>query len=240
MDQSAFYNSLVVVVVPLLDYVILKREMRRKVMLAVFLAVVGVLFMQQKDQYSDQSEVDTMSGDLNTSTLNGAQNKNEFGKMTMFSSLSQNFSIGDIFCLLQATFFGIGYWRLEHVSQRYPKHALDVTVGQIIFLSIGSIVYCVADQRQIPSLDDLVGWMTLSPTSFIAALLWTGLVSTALALYLETVAIKVVSATELTIIMTSVSLWGCVFAYIVFREILSPQDFLGGLLILSGCFLATL
>jgi drug/metabolite transporter (DMT)-like permease len=129
---------------------------------------------------------------------------------------------------------------LESVSLRFTKHTLDVTLGQISSLAIGSIIYCVADQRRIPAIEEIVGWLALSPTSYIIALIWTGLGSTTLSLYLETVAIKVISATELTIIMTSVSIWGCLFAYIIFAEVLTPRDFVGGMLILLGCLVATL
>ena len=79
-------------------------------------------------------------------------------------------------------------------------------------------------------------WGTwLSDPAILGALLWTGLVSTALALYLETVALKVMSASELTLIMTSVSLWGAAFAYFTLGETLSHVGMVGGALIVAGC-----
>jgi drug/metabolite transporter (DMT)-like permease len=73
----------------------------------------------------------------------------------------------------------------------------------------------------------------------VKTIIWTGLFSTALALYLETVALKVVSATELTVLMTSVSLWGSAFAYVTMGEMLDRLGLLGGLLILTGCVLSS-
>ena len=66
------------------------------------------------------------------------------------------------------------------------------------------------------------------------------MVSTALALYLETVALKTISASELTILMTSVSLWGSGFAYATMGEVMEPLGMVGGVLILSGCLLSAL
>lgn len=143
---------------------------------------------------------------------------------------------GDIFSLAQALFFGIGYWRLERTSCAYPDQAARITVGQLVAVAGGSIFCCLL-VGEIPSLELLQHWWT---NEFIVkTLLWTGLISTALAMYLETVALKVVSASELTVIMTSISLWGSAFAYLSMGEVLAPVGMLGGLLILSGCVLTS-
>ncbi len=55
--------------------------------------------------------------------------------------------------------------------------------------------------------------------------------------YLETVALKVVSATELTLLMTTTSLWGAAFAFVALGEVLTPSGMVGGLLIMGGCIL---
>lgn len=138
---------------------------------------------------------------------------------------------GDLFCLGQALLFGIGYWRLEDVSTQYPSEAGRVTVGQLGGVALGSIAFCAAGG--LPDVSALQGW--LSDEMVVGALLWTALVSTALALYLETVALKAISASELTILMTSVSLFGSAFAYLTIGETMTPISMLGGLLILGGC-----
>ena len=52
---------------------------------------------------------------------------------------------------------------------------------------------------------------------------------------LEMVALKVLSASELTVLMTSVSLWGAAFAYVSMGEVMEPIGFVGGLMILAAC-----
>ena len=69
----------------------------------------------------------------------------------------------------------------------------------------------------------------------MCTLLWTGLISTALALYLETVALKVVSAYELTILMTSISIFGSAFAFVTMGETMDTMGLVGGALIVGSC-----
>ena len=146
---------------------------------------------------------------------------------------------GDLFCLGQAVLFGIGYWRLEAISGQHSTQAGRITVGQLIGVALGATVFLGTTQMDhLPTLSQLQTWF-MDP--FITgSLLWTALVSTALALYLETVALKAVSAAELTVLMTSVSIFGSGFAYITMGETMSPIGMVGGLMILAGCIFSSL
>lgn len=57
---------------------------------------------------------------------------------------------------------------------------------------------------------------------------------------METVALKVVSASELTLLMTTTSLWGAGFAFVTLGEFLTPTGMFGGLLIMAGCALGNM
>jgi drug/metabolite transporter (DMT)-like permease len=144
---------------------------------------------------------------------------------------------GDLLALSQTLFFGIGYWRLESVSHAHPHHAARLTVGQLLAVAGGAALYALTElglgHIPVPSVDQFIGW--LGDPFILCALAWTGLISTALALYLETVSLKVVSASELTLLMTTISLWGAAFAYVTIGEVLTPTGILGGVLIMGGC-----
>ena len=104
-----------------------------------------------------------------------------------------DFSIspGDLMAFAQTIFFGIGYWRLETESHKHPHYAARLTVGQLVAVAFGALIYALTEYALghfNPTLDQFVGW--LGNPFILGALLWTGLVSTALALYLETVALK--------------------------------------------------
>lgn len=148
------------------------------------------------------------------------------------------FRVSDALCLCQALFFGIGYWRLENSASGYPGQAGRITMGQLLGVAGGAFAYSVA-VGLVPPPEAI--WLTLLHLPLLTiSLLWTGLGSTALAIYLETVALKAISATELTILMTSVSLWGSAFAYVTMGEVLSPSGMAGGALLLAGCLVSSL
>jgi drug/metabolite transporter (DMT)-like permease len=199
LTQSAFFNSLAVVVVPLLDALVKGKILQKKEIASVALACFGVGLL-------------------------------EVGPTGL------QITPGDILAFMQTIFFGIGYWRLEAVSHAHPHQAARVTVGQLAAVAAGASLYALTEfglgHMEI-SIDLFIEW--LGDPFILGALAWTGLISTALALYLETVALKVVSATELTLLMTTTSLWGASFAYLTIGEVLSTTGMVGGLMILAGC-----
>mmetsp|Transcript_4804 Transcript_4804/g.13876 ORF Transcript_4804/g.13876 Transcript_4804/m.13876 type:complete len:314 (-) Transcript_4804:1390-2331(-) len=199
--KSAFFSSLAVMVVPILDVVMTGRILHRSEIISVILACIGTGLLE-------------------------------------IGSTGFQISSGDVLAFMQTIFFGIGYWRLESVSHAHPNVSARVTVGQLNAITGVSWIYA-ATGYGLGNLD--ISWSLfrkwLGDPFVIGAILWTGLISTALALYLETVSLKVVSAAELTLLMTTTSLWGASFAYVTIGEVLSPTGLFGGLMILGGCVL---
>mmetsp|Transcript_2058 Transcript_2058/g.2923 ORF Transcript_2058/g.2923 Transcript_2058/m.2923 type:complete len:430 (+) Transcript_2058:203-1492(+) len=148
-----------------------------------------------------------------------------------------SFSRGDVLSIMHAAFFGIGYFRLEAVASKYPSQAEILTFGQVFGVALCSIFYC-AFSIGIPEFSVIQGW--LSDTSTIGIAAWAGIVATAFPLFLETVALRAISASELTLLMSSMAIFGSAFAYITLGEVLSPPALAGGLLILSGCVLTAM
>uniref|UniRef100_A0A7S3L6W3 EamA domain-containing protein n=1 Tax=Amphora coffeiformis TaxID=265554 RepID=A0A7S3L6W3_9STRA len=148
------------------------------------------------------------------------------------------FSLADVFCACQAIFFGIGYWRLENGAGKFPGQAGRITMGILLGVAFGAFSYSML-MGIVPPPEAIVLTLYHMPM-LTASLLWTGLGSTAFALYLETVALKAITATELTILMTSVSLWGSAFAYVTMGETLTPIGMAGGAMLLGGCLVSSL
>jgi drug/metabolite transporter (DMT)-like permease len=209
-SKSAFFNALAVIVVPLLDSFFKGKKLGGRGLASVAMAIGGVALLQMGPALTGTS-VGTSPADFPVSA-------------------------GDMFCLAQALFFGIGYWRLEAAATQFPHQASRITAGQLCAVAAGSVLLFVGAD-DLPTLQALEHWLT--DGFIVKTIIWTGLFSTALALYLETVALKVVSATELTVLMTSVSLWGSAFAYVTMGEMLDRLGLLGGLLILTGCVLSS-
>jgi len=145
-------------------------------------------------------------------------------------------STGDWWCAAQALFFGIGYWRLEAASLKFPTESPRIIAGQLVTIAVGATAYWLVTSANI-SLPQLQAWF--SDPFVWKTVMWTGLITTALSHYLETVALRVVAASELTVIMTSISLWGSAFAYFTMGEVMTPIAMMGGLSILAGCLLTS-
>lgn len=222
-NQSAFFNALAVIVVPLLDALFKRKALGPRELGSVALAIAGVGLLELGP--SSPSDVILLVSTMMDATASSAP-------------AHSIVSVGDVFCLGQALFFGIGYWRLGAASVAYPSESARLTAGQLAAVAVGAVLYwLVADgvtsaetvsQQIVTVLQDPFVWK---------ALVWTGLISTALAIYLETVALAMITATELTVLMTSISLWGSAFSYLLTGEVLPAIGMLGGLLILAGCIL---
>lgn len=150
---------------------------------------------------------------------------------------------GDIASLIQPIAFGLGFWRMESAMNKFPQEAARATAAQLLAVFLGSGAYMWAmgtfvDPSTLPSTDQFVAWMT-DPT-ILGALFWTGVVTTALTIYMETVALKTLSAAETTLIFSTEPLWGTAFAVAVMGETLGMNAVAGAVMILSGCLYSNL
>jgi drug/metabolite transporter (DMT)-like permease len=205
-SKSAFLGSLAVVMVPILDF-LAGKSLSRQQFIGALLAVVGVGFL-------------------------------EFEGATATSML-QAFSLtaGDICSMIQPVAFGIGFWRMERVMHKYPDEACRGTAAQLLAVFLGSAAYMgivgVTDPSSIPPREQLIGWVT-DPYK-LGTIFWTGVITTALTMYLETVALKTLSAAETTLLMSTEPVWGSAFATICLGEHLTMSSGIGGAIILFGC-----
>jgi drug/metabolite transporter (DMT)-like permease len=69
----------------------------------------------------------------------------------------------------------------------------------------------------------------------IGAILWTGIVTTVLAIYFEGIALQVASATEAALLFSSEPVWASLFGAWLLHERLNMNAYIGGAIILSAC-----
>lgn len=153
----------------------------------------------------------------------------------MSASGGEVLGYGDLISFLQPIGFGIAFWRLEHAAARYPNDAMRMTAGQLFAVALASMFYCALGTP--PSIDELIGW--LSDLHILSALLWTGVVTTALTLYMEAIALKTVTAAETTLILSTEPLFGSAFASLLVGERFGPETAVGAFMILTGCLVST-
>ena len=209
-QQSAFICSLAVVFVPILDAMTGKMLSPRK-MLGILMAVSGVGLL-------------------------------EFGEsiLSMNSGLDlPAISTGDLISFIQPIAFGIGFWRMEHAMEKFPDDACRLTSAQLLSVGLMSLFYCLSGLGGTapPSLDQIVEW--LSNYEILIALAWTGVVTTAMTIYMETLALKSISAAEATLIFSTEPIWGTLFATLIIGEHLGIEAAFGAALILGGCLFSS-
>lgn len=145
---------------------------------------------------------------------------------------------GDVASLLQPIAFGLGFWRMEHAMHKYPDQANRSTAAQLLAVFLASAVYA--------QIVDPTGWHPaelwndLHNPTILLGLVWTGVISTALTVYMETLALKTLSAAETTLIFSTEPLWGTAFAALIMHEQLGIDAGIGALLILTGCVFSNL
>jgi len=207
-STSAFVCSLAVVVVPILDYLSGKKLLTRQTIGALF-AVAGVGFLEL-DGFSASGVADMASG-------------------------GPVLSSGDLFTLVQPLAFGIGFWRMEHYMRKFPTGAMKMTGSQLSTVAVSSIACFLATSGlgELPELSQFMQWMT--DPSIMFAVAWTGLITTALTVYMETLALKTLSAAETTMLFSTEPIFGGICASAMLGESFGVGGLAGAAMVLSGC-----
>eukprot|EP00815_Leptocylindrus_aporus_P002560 CAMPEP_0116074576 /NCGR_PEP_ID=MMETSP0322-20121206/16062_1 /TAXON_ID=163516 /ORGANISM="Leptocylindrus danicus var. apora, Strain B651" /LENGTH=496 /DNA_ID=CAMNT_0003564351 /DNA_START=341 /DNA_END=1831 /DNA_ORIENTATION=+ len=146
------------------------------------------------------------------------------------------FNLGDWATFVQPVAFGAGFWRLEHAMERFPFEAKRISAASSLAIFLFSAIYCFAGVGGVapPDLQQVMLWLTDQET--FVSLIWTGLITTALTGYMETVALRTLSASETTLLLSTEPLWGAAFACTILGETVGTSAGVGVALILLGIF----
>jgi drug/metabolite transporter (DMT)-like permease len=149
-------------------------------------------------------------------------------------------SVGTLFSLVQPVAFGLGFWRMEHYARKHPSEGMKVTVSQVTSIATLSMCTLIATSGMegIPNISQVTLWLT-NPT-ILLAILWTGCVTTALTIFIETQALKVLSAAETTMLYSFEPLFGAAFASFVLGETFGIGGYTGAALVLAGCLFSNM
>jgi drug/metabolite transporter (DMT)-like permease len=150
---------------------------------------------------------------------------------------------GDVLSILQAVGFGTSFFLTERMMRDQPDQALPITAVQVSMSAFISMGWCLAD-GWIGTNHDSFGLpgLFMEPTIRTAAgaVVWTGLVTTALNRFFETSALGKVSSAEASVILATEPLWAALFAALLLSENFGVNDYAGGALIVLACLANTL
>lgn len=211
-STSAFMCSLTIAVVPLLDVFVGKRILPRE-FIGALLAIAGISMLELDNLQLDQAEA---TGNFLLST-------------------------GTLYSLMQPVFFGIGYWRMEHHTRSYPDRGMQLTSAQLVsiaLLMIGSFIIKSEGVGGLPDWSSISAWS--SNQSIIGAIMWTGLVTTAFTIFIETQALKTLRAAEATVLFSTEPIFGSIFACTMLGESLGIGGGIGAAMVIGGCLFSNL
>lgn len=133
--------------------------------------------------------------------------------------------------------FGVGFWLTEWSARKYPGDTFGIVAAHLLAVLVLAIGWC-ALAGQIPgsfeSLQETVLPSSGSLSVFLS-LLWAGLMTTSLPVFLETLAMQNVSAAESTVIFSTEPIWGTVFAAALLGETTGWNTGIGATLIVLAC-----
>lgn len=147
---------------------------------------------------------------------------------------------GDVWALGQPVGFGYGVLRIQHHIARFshiPHRVLILTCAQCVGVCMISLVWFLYDCRGTGVIPDLTDMLE---RHHVVALVWTGIVTTVVAIVLQGLALQTASATDASLIFSTEPVWGSLFAAWLLNERLTATTYIGGAFILAACVLGSL
>jgi len=138
--------------------------------------------------------------------------------------------IGDLWSLCQPVGFGSGYLILEYVVAKYPDNPGAITAFKIFGIAILSIIWAAASGHTLADLQPI-----MESNIAVAGLLYTGIITTAAALWVQSYAFEEVAATDVSIILSTEPIFATLFAAGLIGEAITLDDCIGGAVILIAC-----
>ncbi|KAL3913807.1 MAG: hypothetical protein SGILL_006348 [Bacillariaceae sp.] len=151
-------------------------------------------------------------------------------------------TFGDALSFAQPIGFGMGYLILEDLMAKKPEAALSVSaiklgvvaVASFLLFEVTPLLHGASDLTfSIPDFSPIIS----SPLA-VAGILYTGLVTTALALWIESIAFAKVPATDASLILTTEPLFAAGCGAVALGETFGVSDYVGASLIVAACALS--
>ena len=136
----------------------------------------------------------------------------------------------DLWLICQPIGFGSGYLLLEDVLKDYPDDANAITSFKVLAITVLSTLWTIIfDGNGFAE----AAVVMQSPVAF-NGILYTGLITTAAAIWVQSIAFKKVSAKDVSMILTTEPIWAALFSMWLVGEKVSFADCFGMFLIIVG------
>ena len=211
-NKSAFICSLAVVAVPMLEW---------------FLQMFGI---QGSNETSNESSNLWITWGAPLLAVVGVAMLELGGSSTPCS--------GDIWAMGQPIGFAMGFILNQRAAARFPHLVFSLSAMQLIITAALSAAWALIDTSlsahtlAFPHISD-----AFSTPQNIMAIVYAGLITTALTVWLENIALAKVSAGELAVLLSTEPFWAAAFSSVILSEHMGTEAMTGGVVILAACLL---
>ena len=248
--QCAFICSLTVVFVPVAAAVLYKKPIQPYNLLAAFIALAGIGVLEGMVNINallgiapaiaavvePHTVADIVSSSIHTvadtNTIVSATSEMSTGPLV---SLANMFGVnkGDILALGQPIGFGTAFLRIEQYQEQLkdvPNRILTIAAAQCVAVGIMALIWVLYDfHGTLPNFSYMI------EPHRIAAIGWTGIVTTVIAIFIEGIALQKASATDASLAFSTEPIWASLFGFLLLHETLGINSYVGGALILTAC-----
>jgi len=163
----------------------------------------------------------------------------EFGSIGSVDAASVAPSLSaTLLAFLQPIGFGISYLRIEKFMREYPDNGLQLSSLQLISNAAIAVSWCIFMSFGDGGLSSDIAALQQLPV--VGGLMYTGLISTALTVLLQTRALGKIPASSASVITSTEAFWASLLAAVLFGEVLDTNCKIGGAMILLGCLANTM
>ena len=173
-----------------------------------------------------------------------------------------NPTIGDLISFSQPIGFGMGYLQLEELMKKEPSAALPVSAIKLAVVATAACFFFEASPHNTAVVDlaanmdpdaivegvkQTIGGIGFQVPDFtpivsnpkaLGAIFYTGLITTSLALWVESIAFQRVPATDASIILTTEPLFAAAISAALIGETFGASDAIGAFFIVGACIYA--
>jgi len=243
--KCAFICSLTVVFVPLASALLYGKAVKPMNIVAAVVALSGVGVLEGmvdfntllgiKPALADTGAIAAAASAATSSSLDTATASS--GPLGAIAS-TLGVGKGDILALGQPIGFGYSFLRIEHYQEKFegvPNRVLTIAAAQCVMVGFLSLLWVLHDYNwTFPEF----GYMVESHR--LAAIGWTGIVTTVFAIFLEGIALQTATATDAAITFATEPVWASVFGLLLLNEQLGTNSYVGGAIILMACLVGAL
>lgn len=238
--KCAFICSLTVVFVPLASAILYGKPVKPMNLVAAAVALSGVGVLEGMIDFRELLGIAPAVADANEAVSALSSSSMETAVAGPLGEVAKSLGVGrgDILALGQPIGFGYTFLRIEHYQEKFkdvPNRVLTIAAAQCVAVGVLSLFWVLSDFHwSLPDFSYMLEWHRL------AAIGWTGIVTTVVAIFLEGIALQTATATDASIAFSSEPVWASLFALLLLNEKLGMNSYVGGAIILTACLIGAL